>query len=107
CRRAPTPCTAHLPQHASVKIQDPGSKPGALEGVFGTKAPSSSASSAAPSAPEQASEQGEDQRLATQLASASVGWAVVVFFGLGLLLVFTPCVLPMLPVLSKIGRAHV
>lgn len=90
------------PQEATVKIPAPGSKPGALEGVFGTKAPSSSASSAAPSAPEQASEQGEDQRLATQLASASVGWAVVVFFGLGLLLVFTPCVLPMLPVLSSL-----
>lgn len=47
-------------------------------------------------------EQGEDQRLADRLASGNGAWAIAIFFGLGLLLVFTPCVLPMLPVLSSL-----
>ncbi|AJD47507.1 thiol:disulfide interchange protein DsbD [Isoalcanivorax pacificus W11-5] len=48
----------------------------------------------------------EDQQLAATLADGHLLWGVAAFFGLGLLLAFTPCVLPMLPVLSAlvVGR---
>ncbi|MCI0511560.1 thiol:disulfide interchange protein DsbD [Chromohalobacter marismortui] len=49
-----------------------------------------------------ASTQGEDQRLAAQLADARLGWVIAAFFGMGLLLTFTPCVLPMVPILSSL-----
>nr|WP_299244282.1 protein-disulfide reductase DsbD [uncultured Halomonas sp.] len=45
---------------------------------------------------------GEDQFLAAQLSDASFGWALAAFFGMGLLLTFTPCVLPMVPILSSL-----
>lgn len=45
---------------------------------------------------------GEDQQLALQLSQWSAAWVVAAFFGMGLLLVFTPCVLPMLPILSSL-----
>ncbi|MFZ3040612.1 MAG: protein-disulfide reductase DsbD [Thiobacillus sp.] len=45
---------------------------------------------------------GEDQSLADRLARANPGWMLVIFFGLGLLMTFTPCVLPMLPILSSL-----
>lgn len=44
----------------------------------------------------------EDQQLASQLADGSWVWALVIFFGMGLLLTFTPCVLPMIPILSSL-----
>ncbi|WP_197911801.1 protein-disulfide reductase DsbD [Kineobactrum salinum] len=43
-----------------------------------------------------------DQSLTRQLDEGSLSWNLVVFFGLGLLLVFTPCVLPMIPILSTV-----
>ncbi|MDN3552608.1 protein-disulfide reductase DsbD [Halomonas almeriensis] len=46
--------------------------------------------------------QADDQQLATQLATGNWGWTLLVFFGLGLLLTFTPCVLPMIPILSSL-----
>ena len=45
---------------------------------------------------------GADQALAERLASINLGWMLAVFFGLGLLLTFTPCLLPMLPILSSL-----
>ena len=42
----------------------------------------------------------EDEQLAQRLAQAGVLLNLVLFFGLGLLLAFTPCVLPMVPILS-------
>lgn len=44
----------------------------------------------------------EDESLTRQLASSGLFWNLAVFFGLGLLLVFTPCVLPMIPILSTV-----
>ncbi|MGA7966199.1 MAG: protein-disulfide reductase DsbD domain-containing protein, partial [Gammaproteobacteria bacterium] len=46
-----------------------------------------------------ASEQG---RLARLVQQSNPVWFVLVFFGLGVLLAFTPCVLPMVPVLAGI-----
>lgn len=48
------------------------------------------------------SDLGDDQALAERLRQASPAWTLVAFFGMGLLLVFTPCVLPMIPILSSL-----
>ncbi|MDO8719096.1 MAG: protein-disulfide reductase DsbD [Polaromonas sp.] len=57
------------------------------------------ADAAAPAAP---GALGEDQTLAERLSRANPGWMLLVFFGLGLLMTFTPCVLPMVPILSSL-----
>jgi thiol:disulfide interchange protein DsbD len=44
----------------------------------------------------------KDQQIAMQLASGSWSWTLAAFFGMGLLLTFTPCVLPMIPILSSL-----
>ncbi len=44
----------------------------------------------------------EQDRLARRLASGETFWTILAFFGFGLLLTFTPCVLPMIPILSGI-----
>lgn len=44
----------------------------------------------------------EQARLARIITSSSMGLVIATFFGLGLLLAFTPCVLPMVPILSGI-----
>ena len=44
--------------------------------------------------------QAADQALASSLQQRALGWSLLVFFGLGLLLAFTPCSLPMLPILA-------
>jgi len=44
----------------------------------------------------------EDQQLASRLAGAPSLWVMGAFFGMGLLLTFTPCVLPMIPILSSL-----
>ncbi|MCA1771449.1 MAG: protein-disulfide reductase DsbD [Halomonas sp.] len=51
----------------------------------------------------------EDQQLAAQLAGGNGLWTLAAFFGMGLLLTFTPCVLPMIPILSSliVGRREV
>ncbi|MCQ4164224.1 protein-disulfide reductase DsbD [Tahibacter harae] len=61
------------------------------------------ATSAAPAAAASgnAEDQSEEQRLAAQLSSDRL-LALISFFGFGLLLAFTPCVFPMLPILSGI-----
>ncbi len=50
-------------------------------------------------ADEPISEQG---KLAQLITDANLAWVMVTFFGLGLLLAFTPCVLPMIPILTSI-----
>ncbi|MCC5861123.1 MAG: protein-disulfide reductase DsbD [Gammaproteobacteria bacterium] len=57
------------------------------------------AASAAASAPPPVSEQ---DRLARLITEASLPLVLATFLGLGLLLAFTPCVLPMVPILSGI-----
>ncbi|MGD2021048.1 MAG: protein-disulfide reductase DsbD [Thiohalocapsa sp.] len=49
--------------------------------------------------PERVSEQ---DQIAARLANAGILGAMAIFFGLGLLLAFTPCVFPMIPILSGI-----
>lgn len=47
-----------------------------------------------------ATAQAQDQSLASDLQQRSLAWSLLVFFGLGLLLAFAPCSLPMLPILA-------
>ncbi|MDC0688228.1 protein-disulfide reductase DsbD [Mitsuaria sp. RG] len=51
-------------------------------------------------APPAAADQASDQALAGTLQQDSLAWSLLAFFGLGLLLAFTPCSLPMLPILA-------
>ena len=44
----------------------------------------------------------EQDRLAAKLHQGSIWGIVITFFGLGLLLAFTPCIFPMIPILSGI-----
>ncbi|HKJ21896.1 MAG TPA: protein-disulfide reductase DsbD, partial [Gammaproteobacteria bacterium] len=44
----------------------------------------------------------ETDRIASSLATDNMGMTLLTFFGLGLLLAFTPCVFPMVPILSSI-----
>lgn len=46
--------------------------------------------------------QADDQALASSMQQRSLGWSLLIFFGLGLLLAFTPCSLPMLPILAGV-----
>ncbi|AOE85259.1 protein-disulfide reductase DsbD [Pseudomonas sp. TCU-HL1] len=56
----------------------------------------------ASSAAEPGAMQAEDQALANGLQQRSLALSLLLFFGLGLLLAFTPCSLPMLPILAGI-----
>jgi len=47
-------------------------------------------------------EQSEQDRLFNLLGSSSIWLTIATFFGLGILLAFTPCVLPMIPILSSL-----
>ncbi len=57
---------------------------------------------AAPAATASQPAQARDQSLASSLSEQALGWSLLAFFGLGLLLAFTPCTLPMLPILAGI-----
>jgi|LNFM01.1.fsa_nt_gb thioredoxin:protein disulfide reductase len=59
------------------------------------------AAAAAGAAPVATPALGEDARIA-ELFRGSTGWMILSFFGFGLLLSLTPCVLPMVPILSGI-----
>jgi thiol:disulfide interchange protein DsbD len=48
----------------------------------------------------------EQDRLAALIRDGALPWVLATFFGLGLLLAFTPCVLPMVPILSGIIAGH-
>jgi thiol:disulfide interchange protein DsbD len=48
----------------------------------------------------------EQDRIAATLATGNIWAALAVFFGFGLLLALTPCVFPMIPILSGIIAGH-
>ena len=68
--------------------------------------PASGAGTAASGAAAQAagapSDLAEDQAFAQRLSDSGLAAAALVFFGLGLLLAFTPCTLPMVPIVSSL-----
>ncbi len=101
------PVAAALAGSAAIATGDV--EPATPEGI--AKGPSPTAAITAAGAPPGArtstsrpevSAQADDSRIADSLRGASRGWALLTFFGLGALLAFTPCVLPMIPILSGI-----
>jgi thiol:disulfide interchange protein DsbD len=82
-----TPASAERPD--ATVVPEPKSADSAARSV----AVEATANAAAPVA-------AEDSRLATALAGSNKWLTLLGFFGAGLLLAFTPCVLPMIPILS-------
>lgn len=71
--------------------------------VMSVDLPEASAASAiAAAAPPGSPPVSEQARLAQIITGSGLGIVVATFFGLGLLLTFTPCVLPMIPIVSGI-----
>jgi thioredoxin:protein disulfide reductase len=54
------------------------------------------------SSPHEGAALDDASRIERTLMSGNFGWIALLFVGLGLLLAFTPCVLPMVPILSSI-----
>ena len=85
---------------------------GRVEPDVGPASQSAFATGAAPAGSEVAAGASEpvadDTRLAAALAGKDTFWTLLGFFGAGLLLAFTPCVLPMIPILSGLiaGRGE-
>lgn len=79
------------PQHTTVTLDRAGAATGKAQATA-ADGPGSPA----------AQNQATDQSLARQLADSGLLLNLAIFFGLGLLLVFTPCVLPMIPILSAV-----
>lgn len=76
--------------------QEQPSKLGSTKNVAAEAAPAKSAAVTTDASAAAA----DDSRLAAALAGKSRWWTLLGFFGAGLLLAFTPCVLPMIPILS-------
>ncbi|MGH8085874.1 MAG: protein-disulfide reductase DsbD [Lysobacter sp.] len=91
------------PQTMQVDLAAP-----ALRGGSGDTSPTPAAATAPPSAiravtPDVAAGSiAEDQAIARRLAASGPWMAIALFFGMGLLLAFTPCVLPMIPIVSSL-----
>jgi thioredoxin:protein disulfide reductase len=76
-----------------------------LGNLFGDRSGAARSSPATPQAEAPAArapQVDENDRIAGALASRNLALIAGLFFGLGLLLTFTPCVLPMVPILSSI-----
>jgi thiol:disulfide interchange protein DsbD len=77
--------------------------------VMNIELPQATASSAVAAVQAQsAAPVSEQARLANIITGSGLGLVIATFFGLGLLLTFTPCVLPMVPIVSGIiaGEGH-
>jgi len=78
--------------------------PAATEGtaVTGPRTPAPAADTAPPKATGEGESLSESDRIAAALAGGNPWVTAVLFFGFGLLLAFTPCVFPMIPILAGI-----
>ncbi len=92
------------PQKKQFKFQLPpvsqAAVPTAKPAVATSVATPAPAPQPAPSAP--TVEKSEQDQIASMLGSSSTWLILLTFFGIGLLLAFTPCVFPMIPILSGI-----
>ncbi|MFP5400966.1 MAG: protein-disulfide reductase DsbD [Gammaproteobacteria bacterium] len=104
-------CYPPTTQQASIDLAAPPQKAGGgfldsvLRGSAATPAPSAASASAQDAGAEQAAgavSSDETGDIARLLAGASVPIVLLSFFGFGLLLAFTPCTFPMIPILSGI-----
>jgi thiol:disulfide interchange protein DsbD len=82
------------PQTTRVKLQLPAA-------AVASELPPSAAAAQGP-APDEPAVVSEQDRIAQVLAGGNLWFIVAAFFGFGLLLAFTPCVFPMIPILSGI-----
>jgi thioredoxin:protein disulfide reductase len=82
---------------APATVAGTGAATGAASGAASPTAASSAGAAAAPC--DYVSEQ---DSLAELIKHGNLGWVLLVFFGIGLGLAFTPCVFPMVPILSGI-----
>ena len=114
-------CYPPTTQQASIDLTAPPKKSSGsfLDSVLGGGAGASGSASSAPAAPAagtnadatqatSAVSSDETGDIARLLAGASVPLILLSFFGFGLLLAFTPCTFPMIPILSGIivGQGH-
>ncbi len=103
----------------SVRVEGQGTDAGGTASLLGSlfgggsaTSPGAAASSGAapgasvPAAPAAAQAGGESARIGAALAAGSLARIVPMFLLFGLLLAFTPCVLPMIPILSSIIVGH-
>ena len=94
------------PAGASAVTTDETSAPSPASGSGRAgEAPASAAAGPSGASSAQA-EQADDSRLVAALLGPNRWWALMSFFGFGLLLAFTPCVLPMIPILSGLIAGH-
>jgi len=89
-------CYPPITKNIRVALDSSGSAAAAADST------SSSSSSSGTSANPGSEFQSEQDKIAGTLASGKLLFTVFFFFGLGLLLAFTPCVFPMIPILSSI-----
>jgi thiol:disulfide interchange protein DsbD len=82
------------PQKKSVTLALPEGSAGSAVAATPQAAPVSAAAPAVPLS--------EQDQLAAALAGGDTAWTILLFFAAGLLLAFTPCVFPMIPILSSI-----
>ncbi len=97
-------CYVPHDQFAQIRLASAGLASGTLSGTF-FGAPSSPSMTSAPPAVAPSprfSTSASDTDIAAMFESQSSWLALASFFGFGLLLAFTPCVLPMIPILSGI-----
>lgn len=108
--QAPPAAIAPMPPERIASGPAAGGKGDASGGTDASR-PIAATSAAAPApadanATKAGSELAEDSRLAAALSGPDRWWALASFFGFGLLLAFTPCVLPMIPILSGLIAGH-
>jgi len=99
------------PVHKTVALKLPaggagagagGSGGGAAATAGGGTGSTAAAGTAATTAPTTAPPVSEQDRIAHSLAEGHLAVTIASFFGFGLLLAFTPCIFPMIPILSSI-----
>ena len=92
------------PQQHALQVSAGGG--GLLDRALGRSAAPAAQSTAPAAAAPSGDEHDESGRIARLLAGGSTLATLASFFGFGLLLAFTPCVFPMIPILSGIIVGH-
>lgn len=87
------------PQNDTIELPDQDSAADSSSDATASDSDSAPDSTASASAADQGS---EDQAIASRLAEGHVAWTLLAFLGLGIMLAFTPCVLPMVPIISGV-----
>jgi len=81
-------CYPPITKTVAINFSAPGAT-GPIGGAIGQAAPQASAPPVA-----------QQNRLAELIRSGNLAWVLLVFLGLGIALCFTPCVLPMIPIIA-------